>query len=62
MKKTHLTLKKLQQKVSQRFIVVLGVLNKISKVYPNLTMQKIFKMADKMAAEILFLGLIWYIM
>ena len=33
----YLTLKKLQQKVSQRFIVVLGVLNN-----KNLTMQKIF--------------------
>ena len=39
--KTHLTLKKLQQKVSQRFIVVLGVLDNISKVYLNLTMQKV---------------------
>ena len=40
MGKTHLTLEKLPQKVSQRFIVVLGVLNNISKVYQNLTMQK----------------------
>ena len=39
----------MQQKVSQRFIVVLGVLNNISKVYQNLTMQKVlfFKVASK---------------
>ena len=42
MKKNHLTLKKLQQKVSQWFIVVLGVLNNISKVYQNLTLQKVY--------------------
>ena len=38
----NLTLNKLQQKVSQRFIVVLGVLNNISKDQQNLTMQKVF--------------------
>ena len=32
---------KLLQKVSQRYIVVYGVLNNISKVYQNLTMQKV---------------------
>ena len=39
--KTHLTLKKLQQEVSQRFIVALGVFINISKVYQNLTVQKV---------------------
>ena len=46
MKTTHsltkLTLKKLQQKVSQRLIVVLSVLNNISNVYQNLTMLKYY--------------------
>ena len=37
MKKRHLTLKKLQQKVSQLFFVALGILNNILKVYQNLT-------------------------
>ena len=36
MKKRHLTLKKLQEKVSQWFIVVTGMLNKVSKVHQNL--------------------------
>ena len=55
MKKTHLTLKKLPQKVSRRFIVALGVLNSISKVLPKSDHAKriIFKMASKMAARFL---------
>ena len=41
MKKKPLTLKKFQQKVSQLFFVVLGVLNNILKVYQNLTTRKV---------------------
>ena len=41
MKKSHLTLKKLEQKVCQLFSVVLGVLNNILKVYQNLTTEKV---------------------
>ena len=35
-----LTLKKLQEKVSQWFVVVSGVLNNISKVHKNLITEK----------------------
>ena len=51
--KTHLTLKKLQQEVSQRFIVALGVFNNI-KSLPKSDRAKriIFKMASKMAARL----------
>ena len=41
MKKTPYP-EKMPQKVSQRFIVELGVLNNISKDYQNLTMQKYY--------------------
>ena len=39
--KSHLTPKKWLQKVSQRFIVVSGVLNNISKVYHSVTTEKV---------------------
>ena len=41
MKKRHLTLKKLQENVSQLFFVVSGVLNNISKVHQNLITENI---------------------
>ena len=41
MTKKHLTPKKLLEKVSQLIIVVSGVSKNISKVYHNLTMQKV---------------------
>ena len=41
MKKRHFTLKKLQEKFSQSFIIVSGVLNNISKVNQNLITENV---------------------
>ena len=41
MKKRHVTQNKLQEKVSQWFIVVSGVLNSISKVHQNLITENV---------------------
>ena len=40
MKKRHLTLKKLHEKISQWFIVISGVLNNISKVHENVKISR----------------------
>ena len=42
MKKRYLTLKKLQEKVSQLFFVALGFLNNILKVIQKSTTRKVF--------------------
>ena len=58
MKKTHVTLTKLPQKVSQRFIAVSGVLNNIKSLQKSDHAKSIiFKMVSKMAAKSLKLEL-----